>query len=145
MKKPVYIRDLLRRLVKLHQTAVGRELTGHGLTLPQILVLKQIFETPKTIGQISQAVDLSYSTISGIIDRLEREQLVERVRDQEDRRVIWIRKTDKLGELFGQIPLFTEEYYGELFQGLSESELDTIIHSLQLLIAKIEEKVGEKP
>jgi DNA-binding MarR family transcriptional regulator len=143
--KPLVIRDLLRKLNKTFRMIVAKELAAFGLTLPQFMVLKEIACKPKTIGQISQAVDLSYSTISGIIDRLEREQLVERVRDQEDRRVIWIQQTEKLAELKKQIPFTREEFYAQLLQGVEEDELDSIILSLQTLISKLEAKVEEKP
>jgi DNA-binding MarR family transcriptional regulator len=145
LDKSLVIRDLLRKLNKTFRTIVAKELAEFNLTIPQFMVLKEIIHEPKTIGQISQAVDLSYSTVSGIIDRLEREQLVERVRDQEDRRVIWIQKTEKFVQLKKQIPFTSEEFYAQLLQGVSEQEQDTIIHSLQTLITKLEAKAEEKP
>lgn len=145
MTKAMLIRDLLRKLNKTVGTMVTKELSSYGLTMPQLIVLRQIAGEPKTIGQLSKAVDLSYSTVSGIIDRLEREQYVERVRDKEDRRVIWIQKTAKIDEVMNQTPFFSESYYNELFGGLSEDDLDAIIHAMNTLISKLEEKVEERP
>lgn len=139
------IRDLLRKLNKTVGMMVTKELSKYGVTMPQLLILRQIACEAKTIGQLSKAVDLSYSTVSGIIDRLEREKYVERIRDKDDRRVIWIQKTAKIDEVMNQTPFFSESYYNELFGGLSESDLDSIIHSMQTLISKLEEKVEEKP
>lgn len=140
MNKALHIRDLLKRLNKTFGTLATKELGKYGLTVPQLVVLKQIQSEPRTIGQISKAVDLSYSTVSGIIDRLEREQLVERVRDEKDRRVVWIRKTEKIVELFEKVDLFSGEFYKQLFTGFSDDDLDGIIHSMETLIAKLEEK-----
>jgi DNA-binding MarR family transcriptional regulator len=140
MNKPVYIRDLLKRLNKTFSTIATRELEKVGVTVPQMLVLRQVFEEPKTIGQICKAVDLSYSTVSGIIDRLEREQLVERVRDEKDRRVVWIRKTGKVKEFFNSVGFFSGEFYNKLFQDFSDKELDKIVHTLETLIAKLEKE-----
>ena len=144
MGKELIIRDLLRKFRKTYQMAFTHEVGEFGLTMPQIMVLKQVMCEPKTIGQIAKALDLSYSTISGIIDRLEREKFVERVRDEEDRRVIWIRKTDNIEKTMEKIPFFSEEYYRQLLAGLSEEELDMIIRSFTVIIEKIEQKVGEK-
>lgn len=144
MGKELIIRDLLRKLRKTYQMAFTREVGEFGLTMPQVMVLKQVMDEPKTIGQITKALDLSYSTISGIIDRLEREEFVERVRDVEDRRVIWIRKTDNIEQTMEKIPFFTEEYYRQMLSGLSQEELDMIIRSFTLVIEKIEQKVEEK-
>jgi len=143
MKKPTVIRDLLNRLNKTINTVTARELGKFGLTLPQLLVIRQLVHERKTIGQISKAVDLSYSTVSGIIDRLEREELVERERDEQDRRVVWIRTTPKLKEFKNQVPIFSEEFYNEMFRDFSEGELDSIIITLETLIQKIE-KAEEK-
>jgi DNA-binding MarR family transcriptional regulator len=138
MSKPILVRDLLKRLNKTITTMATRELGKFGLTVPQLMVLRQIKCEPKTIGQISKAVDLSYSTVSGIIDRLEREQLVERVRDEKDRRVIWIRGTGKVKEKVEQVPIFSEEFYNKLFADISDAEMDQIVNALETLIEKLE-------
>ncbi|MFS0556585.1 MarR family winged helix-turn-helix transcriptional regulator [Brevibacillus sp. 179-C9.3 HS] len=140
MDKPLHIRDLLKRLNKTFGTMATKELRQYGLTVSQLMVIREIHCEPKTIGQLSKAVDLSYSTVSGIIDRLEREQMVERIRDENDRRVIWIRKTEKITELFSKVNLFSESYFHHTFQGFSDADLDNIIYSMETLIAKLEER-----
>lgn len=140
MNKPLYIRDLLKRINKTMVALYTEELKKYGLTIPQFMVIREIREEPKTIGQISKAVDLSYSTISGIIDRLEREKLVERVRDEKDRRVVWIRKTEDVAEIFAKVDLIAGEIYQRSIVGFTEEELNGIIQSLELLVTKIEEK-----
>ncbi|QRG68965.1 MarR family winged helix-turn-helix transcriptional regulator [Brevibacillus choshinensis] len=139
MNKPLHIRDLLKRLNKTFGTMATKELCKYGLTVPQLVVIRQISMEPKTIGQLSKAVDLSYSTVSGIIDRLEREQLVERIRDENDRRVVWIRKTEKISELFEKVDLLSGEFYKQHFNSFSEEELNNIINSLEVLVTKLEE------
>lgn len=140
MNKPLHIRDLLKRLNKTFTTMATKELSKYGLTVPQLMIIRQIHCDPKTIGQLSKAVDLSYSTVSGIIDRLEREQLVERVRDVKDRRVVWIQKTEKITELFAKVDFFSEEFYKRIFHGFSDEDLDGIIYSMETLITKLEER-----
>ncbi|RNB83855.1 MarR family transcriptional regulator [Brevibacillus nitrificans] len=139
MNRPLHIRDLLKRLNKTFGTMATKELCKYGLTVPQLVVIRQISIEPRTIGQISKAVDLSYSTVSGIIDRLEREQLVERVRDENDRRVVWIRKTEKITELFEKVDLLSGEIYKQHFNSFSDEELNNIINSLEALVTKLEE------
>ncbi|MGE5701607.1 MAG: MarR family winged helix-turn-helix transcriptional regulator, partial [Clostridia bacterium] len=97
-----------------------------------------------TIGQISKAIDLSYSTVSGIIDRLERNGMVHRERDQQDRRVVWIEKTSKVDENSDRITVFPETFYEEMMSNISEEEVDSFIRTLQVLITYIEKKAEEK-
>lgn len=138
--KALEIRDLLKSLNKMLGTMAAKELSKYGLTVPQLVVIRHIMGEPKTIGQLSKAVDLSYSTVSGIIDRLEREELVERVRDEQDRRIVWIRKTDKLVKLFDEVDVCLGDFYQRNFEGLSGEEMDGIIHSLKTLLKKFEER-----
>ncbi|WP_240762276.1 MarR family winged helix-turn-helix transcriptional regulator [Paenibacillus thalictri] len=116
----------------------------YKLTKPQMSVIGQIYKAPKTIGQISEALQLSYSTVSGIIDRLERDEWIKRVRDQSDRRVIWIEKTEKLSQIRTTLSFFQENFFNSVLEGLDDEELDKIIRSLNLLNSQLEKKAGER-
>ncbi|MBP1931386.1 MarR family winged helix-turn-helix transcriptional regulator [Ammoniphilus resinae] len=127
---------LLMENNKAFISIVTHELSKCGITVPQAIVLDVIRNTPKTIGEISKAIDLSNSTVSGIVDRLERNGLVERQRDQQDRRVVWVALT-KDKEKLEQYPVIQEKYFGELFSDLfrqlSNEELIQLNDSLQIL------------
>jgi len=138
------MRVLLNRLKKYLQILVTKDLEDFGLTAPQLFVIKQIYREPKTIGQITKALGLSYSTVSGIIDRLERENYVVRIRDEQDRRVVWIKKAEKLDEIQNQVPYFQDDFYIQLFEGIPEDKMKQIKESLQLLVSELEKKVEEK-
>lgn len=76
------------------------------LTAPQIHALMWLrLDGPLTMGEIARRIHSSDKTITGIVDRLVRRNLVQRDRDGEDRRVIHCRLTragarvaDKLDE-----------------------------------------------
>ena len=48
-----------------------------------------------SLSELSERIRAQNSTVTGIIDRMEREGLVVRARSSEDRRVVNIRLTDK--------------------------------------------------
>lgn len=73
-----------------------KELDTGDLTWQQVLILEQMEKGPKTMGDISKAVNLSYSTTSSFINRLEQENLVRRYRDQRDRRIVWVALTERV-------------------------------------------------
>lgn len=63
-----------------------------GLTGPQRLVMQALVESDgMSLKQLSQTVSLAHSTVSGIVDRLEKRGLVERHTLDSDRRVTQIR------------------------------------------------------
>ncbi|BCJ87809.1 MarR family winged helix-turn-helix transcriptional regulator [Effusibacillus dendaii] len=138
------IRQLLRKINRQITHIANRELARFCITVPQILVLKEVLGGPKMIGQISEAVNLSNSTVSGIVDRLEKQGLVERRRDLDDRRAVWIFKTEKFEEIKNQIPVLRDDYFSTLLEGLSQTELDTVVRTLQLLSNHLEEKDGKQ-
>jgi DNA-binding MarR family transcriptional regulator len=123
---------------------MNKDLKEIGLTKPQIQTLGTVYLDRKTIGQISESSELSYSTVSGIIDRLERDGWIERIRDESDRRIVWIQKTDKFDLIKDKLKLFQESFYENLLSDISEDELEAIIHSLGLLTTYLEKKVEEK-
>src|SRR5688500_13323946 len=68
----------------------------YGLTGPQLVVVKIIEPVGRlSLSELSWRIGARNSTVTGIIDRMERESLVVRRRSSEDRRVIHIELTEK--------------------------------------------------
>ncbi len=66
----------------------------YKITLPQLICLNEIAEHgPIAIGTLTQIVFINNSTVTGIIDRLERRNLVQRVRISKDRRQVHVEIT----------------------------------------------------
>lgn len=142
MSRAMQIGHSIRKLTKTFREIMNKDLKELGLTTPQIITIGQVYDEPKTIGQISENTRLSYSTVSGIIDRLERDGWLERVRDDKDRRIVWIKKTNKHEELKEKLHFFQESFYEKLLADLSSEELDNIVRSLEILNACLENKEG---
>lgn len=137
------LRQLFIKLNKIRMTMVYSELKALGLTGPQLFVLRELFMgEARTIGDISKAVELSNSTVTGIVDRLERAKLVERHRDEKDRRVVWIRPTaiclHMKSELFDK---YQAEFYEELQKSFTPEQFALLKDLLEKLIAYFERKM----
>jgi len=86
------LREVSRRYL-IQPVDADREQSG--LTVPQILVISVLFDNgPLALKDLSQQVGLSHSTVSGIVDRLERHGLAQRSISEADRRVSLISVTD---------------------------------------------------
>lgn len=144
MERKREIAKLLMRNNQVYFTIIANELAKYGITIPQAVVLDTIKDQRKTIGEISKAIDLSYSTVSGIIDRLERQNLVVRHRDEKDRRVVWVSITDQLESLGKVHPILNDELFTEIFledfNELSTEQIDSLYSSLQLINHLVEKK-----
>lgn len=68
----------------------------YGLTMPQYqLLLAAIENLDVTLGGLSEQLNCSRGNVTGIVDRLERDEWLMRERSTDDRRVITVRLTEK--------------------------------------------------
>jgi DNA-binding MarR family transcriptional regulator len=85
-----------------------------------------------TAGEIAAAARLSSGAVTAVIDRLEKEDLVRRVRDISDRRRVLVEVTDKVAERMAPVfgPL-AEDGYSNLRQW-SDEEIETVLRFLKV-------------
>ncbi|MCW2277298.1 MarR family winged helix-turn-helix transcriptional regulator [Heliophilum fasciatum] len=139
----IALSNQIRKLSKILNNLASRQAAKLGLTVPQGMVIREIYEEPKTMSQISQAIGLSCSTTTGIVDRLEREGYVKRIRDDSDRRVVWLHREEKLDGLIRQVRMMQDQFYVQIFADLSADERAQVAKTMTMLIDKLEKKDGE--
>jgi DNA-binding MarR family transcriptional regulator len=81
-----------QRSVQSYDDAVGRAL---GLGPADLRCLDWLVDGPRTAGVLATATGLRPAATTALIDRLEARGLVERVRDEADRRKVLVRMTDE--------------------------------------------------
>jgi len=78
----------LRAVRRTLQQPVEAEFARGGLTGPQRSVIEAVVKIGGlSVKEASRQVGLAHSTVSGIVDRLERQGLVERQKDRKDHRI----------------------------------------------------------
>jgi DNA-binding MarR family transcriptional regulator len=88
------VEHLLFLFRQLHRGAESHAIKG-GFTVPQRIVMGHLVRYGDlSVKELSQKVGLSHSTISGIVDRLERKGLVMRSQNLQDRRITKVTTTD---------------------------------------------------
>lgn len=93
-KEPVLpFTDALVRLAQLVQQVFGEVSREHDLTPQQAQLLCLLVAGPVGMGDLSRALHLERSSLSGLVDRAEKRGLVARVRDSRDRRACHIELT----------------------------------------------------
>jgi DNA-binding MarR family transcriptional regulator len=77
----------------------------YGLTGPQSAVVRNLYNSgPMSSADLSRNLFVTPSNITGIIDRLEKKRLVERIKKKGDRRVALITLTNSGKELSKTLP-----------------------------------------
>ncbi len=104
------------------------------LTIPQINALKILYSKKKMkLTELSQEMKLANSTVSGIVDRLEQQGLVERVRSNEDKRIVYLILSPKTDDIKDDIHDTVNEYLGSLVSKGSEEEINDVVKGLKTL------------
>jgi DNA-binding MarR family transcriptional regulator len=92
----------IRRLVRAEYLDSQKMSKQYGLTGPQSLVLRLLIKKGAlSSADLSRQMYVTPSNITGIIDRLKKKGLVERIRKQDDRRIALITLTPS-GQKLGQ-------------------------------------------
>lgn len=88
MDDAVYIRRVIKSLNKFIDRAWEAEAQKSGLTRAQVNVLHELYHSPGiSLKGLSRQLGMAHSTVSGIIDRLEKKGYVERRLDLTDKRL----------------------------------------------------------
>ncbi|GGB27988.1 MarR family transcriptional regulator [Virgibacillus dakarensis] len=113
----------------------GRKiLENYPITAPQFIALQWLVEEGDlTIGELSKKNGLAFSTTTDLVDRMEKNKLVERVRDVNDRRVVRIHVLKKGRSIIEEVITKRQEYLGEILQSFSLEQTGTLNELLSLL------------
>jgi DNA-binding MarR family transcriptional regulator len=115
---------LIRTTHKVMSRRLATELARHGVAFKQYFYLRALLEEDR-ISQIelSERVGMNRATVTSVIDTMEREGLVRRVADPNDRRVYLIALTPKGRKLRAPIMETIASIQAAASTGLSAREL----------------------
>ena len=122
-----------RRLSEYYE----RKLAHFGLTAPQFFVFDALYRRDGIeIGALGSYVYLDSSTLTGIIDRMERDGYVVRRPNPSDRRAVLLFLTDKAHQLAPTILKFADELDSKLRQSFPTADMQTFEDILKSLADK---------
>lgn len=117
--------------------------SSYGLTGPQLTILKLLESFHDlSLSTLSERIRAQNSTVTGIVDRMEREGLVRRERSKADRRVVHLRLSDKGMKLAGEIQVEPMEIFRGALLSLSPSDLRDLLRILTKLQKQVLARVG---
>lgn len=122
----------IRRIVRAVDLHSKRLVEEFGLTGPQLATLQEIHRlgSPSPTA-VARRVHLSQATVTGILQRLEKNRLIVRTKSDTDKRGFILRITPEGAELLERAPsLLQDRFRGEL-RSLEEWERTMILAVLQ--------------
>ena len=137
------VKALMLRLVQVRQIRDPLAHLHPDLTGPQIHVIAclGVVKQPMPTTDLAHRICASAPTMTGIVDRLERQGLVTRLRSDDDRRVVQIALTDAGENAFRTLEGDFHDKMSNLLACLSSEERSTFVH----LIGRIVDGLATMP
>jgi DNA-binding MarR family transcriptional regulator len=103
-----------------------------GTTLPRFDLLSQLERHPEGLkmNELSRLLMVTGGNVTAIVDQLEKEGLVERLDEPDDRRAFRIRLTRAGEKSFAEMAREHEEWVVDMLSGLSRREQDDLLRLL---------------
>lgn len=128
------VSKLFKEVFTLLRQSMAKGFENSGMTAPQGMVIGVLSKFGKMkVSELSDKMGLSNSTVSGIIDRLEKQEVVERERSKEDKRVVYVSVCTKFEETHKSFHKKIEESIGNVISKGTPEDIDKIVDGFTTL------------
>jgi len=129
----------LRRIVKALHTYSQDVRSAYGLTGPQLWALKTLQRGGRlSTGRLAAALAVHQSSMSILLDRLEKRGLVRRVRGRADQRFVEIELTARGAKLVADAPEAAQGRLLHALEAMPQREVRTIKGAVARLVTAME-------
>ena len=119
----------VEKMKKYFKAGMGAQCEKLGFTMPQLVLLHEVFNAPGiTLNDLSDKMNLSKSTVSDIVERLQMRNIIRRERPENDRRITMLYVTDNATS-YGS--LLKEVRHSLLLPLVSKAESDELLRILE--------------
>ncbi|MCM3315256.1 MarR family transcriptional regulator [Rummeliibacillus stabekisii] len=133
------LKECINFLLSVSQNKVFKHfsklLEEYGVTPAQYGVLNCLWRegqlSPKQIGEM---VHLEAPTVSGILDKMQKAELIERSVDPNNRRNVLVIATEKSNEIREEVEAATNKLNDKVLQDLTESDTEALKKALEAII-----------
>lgn len=122
----------LRRVIRATDLHSKQLIKTATVTAPQLLLMQAINrQGDAIISKLAQEVSLSQATVTTILDRLEKRELIYRKRSEQDKRKVHVHLTEQGQEILHKAPTALQHQFAQKFEALDNWEQCMILSALQ--------------
>jgi DNA-binding MarR family transcriptional regulator len=108
----------------------------HSLSLVHLNVLTAIeAQGPLSMSSLAEAMDVSDASATGIVDRMEKRGLVERIHGTDDRRVVLVHATDAGRQVFTDMAAHRRQGLSKILAELTAEEIAGLLIGMRAIHA----------
>jgi MarR family transcriptional regulator, organic hydroperoxide resistance regulator len=131
--------ELLSKMIRSFISFERSEIFCCGVTMSQCSTILAVGKKGKmTMNELSEWMSLATSTMTRIVDNLVRDGYIERIQDEQDRRVVCVSLTRKGMELFEGLKRVYHEYHRRIVENIPADRLHKVVECLTILKGAIE-------
>jgi len=137
--------ETINKSALLHKRLMNKILERFSLTYAQYQVLKTIkTHSSLTAKEILVYMDTDKATLSGVLSRLERQNLIIRTKDPEDKRLMHIQLTERSNMLCDQVSQVEMKCADALTENIKGRELKNFFSVFERILENQQSKLEEE-
>jgi DNA-binding MarR family transcriptional regulator len=126
--------DIMEELPRRMHDDVASEWPEHELTMTQFKAMTYLQSGPQRMSDIGRFLNVSLSSVTNLVGRLESKGLVQRTHDTTDRRVVTCELTDEGRTTVTWIWRVGRQRLVRIAARLADDELDQVVNAFEILI-----------
>lgn len=136
----------LRKIAGVIKQNGRKILKDYPITSTQFVALQWLIEKDDlTIGELSNKLGLAFSTTTDLVDRMDKNKLIKRVRDSKDRRVVRVHVLDKGLDIINEVINKRQDYLDTVLTGFTKEQkayLNELLYLLHEQMVKVSERTN---
>lgn len=131
---------LLREINHIMNLYTRSYLNRANMTMARFWVMNKLsVGGPITMKELQKELLLAPGTLTGLVDNLVSDGLVERWRDGDDRRLVYLKLTQKGDALLKDILKYRTAILADVLKNIDGLDLERLIQGLELLLNQLKE------
>ncbi len=132
--------------VRLLRCAATGRLVKQGVSMTHLHVMWLVEEHGELpMSRLADLLDVAVSNATGLVDRMEERDLIERSRVPDDRRVVLVKLTATGRSVLDEIQIMREDLTEAILERLDDGQLERLHASLQDLRAAVRAEAATDP
>jgi MarR family transcriptional regulator, organic hydroperoxide resistance regulator len=146
LDESIEVVKLIQEVIFRMNRTIFKGFEDSGITLPQGMIIRNLNKCGRMkVSDLSYKLNLSNSTISGMLDRLEKLEIIIRTRSQDDKRVVYVSLLPKFAEMHKNFHKKADENIQSIMSKGTPEDVEKIVEGLNILKKLLSESLGDTP
>ncbi len=129
------LQSLTGDVIRVFQLMDREEKSRFGFTMTQSYTLQNIFCCEKlTMNQLSERMGLATSTMTRIVDNLVRDGYIDRIRDNADRRLVYVTLTQEGLKMAEELRDCTRDCFQSIVKNIPDGDRNSVVRGISVFL-----------